>query len=489
MAEPDDGAEPVNRWKTLDRDLRRVGRLEVAAAQIGRPLIAGAIALIFLALSGVGAAVMGGGDAQLAVIVAAAALAGYMALNVGANDIGNTIGPAVGARAIPLGAALLAAAVAEAAGALIAGGQVAQTISSGIAAGEYFADSRALIGAMMAALIAAALWINVATLLSAPVSTTHAIVGAVAGSSMMAAGMGAVDWSRLLIIAMGWVISPLAGGSLAAALLAVVSGLISDREDKIGAARVWIPVLTGVMAAAFAIYVIFVEVPLVDSGWNALFIATALGVLVWVWMRGFVDRRALGLENRRRSIRPLFAPPLVAASLLLCFAHGANDVANSVGPLLAIVDAYQSEDMAAPPFWVMLIGAAGLALGLSLFGTRLIRLVGSEITRLNPTHAWCIALSTAVTTLLASLMGLPVSSTHISIGGVFGVGFYREWRSARKPPKGDGPKTAPVEEQARRRLVRRSHVATILGAWIVTVPLCAGFSATIYALLRVFFWI
>jgi PiT family inorganic phosphate transporter len=194
------------------------------------------------------------------------------------------------------------------------------------------------------------------------------------------------------------------------------------------------------------------------------------------------------MENRKKSLKSLFSLPLIVSAALLSFAHGANDVANAVGPLAAIVHTIEQGDVASQvgiPFWVMAVGALGISFGLLLFGPKLIRLVGNEITKLNPMRAYCVALSAAITVIVASWLGLPVSSTHIAVGGIFGVGFYREWHSEKRARelgirKG---KPVPVEERKRRLLVRRSHMLTVAAAWIITVPVSAGLSALIYIVL------
>jgi PiT family inorganic phosphate transporter len=191
------------------------------------------------------------------------------------------------------------------------------------------------------------------------------------------------------------------------------------------------------------------------------------------------------MENRKRSLKQLFGAPLIASAALLSFAHGANDVANAVGPLAAIVHAVEgmgASEKVSIPLWVMLIGAFGISFGLLLFGPKLIRMVGQEITRLNAMRAWCVALSAAITVIVASGFGLPVSSTHIAVGGVFGVGFYREWEAERRSRRLDRQKGKPVsgEERARRKLVRRTHALGIAAAWVITVPLTALLSATLY---------
>lgn len=187
----------------------------------------------------------------------------------------------------------------------------------------------------------------------------------------------------------------------------------------------------------------------------------------------------------------MFGIPLVVSAALLSFAHGANDVANAVAPLAAIVQASQSEnftDAVSIPFWVMVIGAFGISFGLFLFGPKLIRMVGGQITKLNPMRAYCVALSAALTVIIASWLGLPVSSTHIAVGGVFGVGFFREWDAERRLRQQrlaipERAKFAP-EERRRRKLVRRSHFLTILAAWVITVPAAASLSALIFVLIN-----
>jgi PiT family inorganic phosphate transporter len=185
----------------------------------------------------------------------------------------------------------------------------------------------------------------------------------------------------------------------------------------------------------------------------------------------------------------LFRIPLLVSAALLSFAHGANDVANAVGPLAAIVQASQSgmvEGTAAIPLWVMIIGALGISFGLFLFGPKLIHMVGNQITKLNPMRAYCVALSAAITVIVASWLGLPVSSTHIAVGGVFGVGFFREWDADRRRQRlqiGLSKSDLPGrEEKKRRKLVRRSHFMTIIAAWVITVPSAALISAAIYLL-------
>ncbi len=480
-------------WSTIDKDLSRISHVETAAAYVARPLVATGVALAFIVLAGLAAAVFFAQTPTASIVIAAAVFGAYMALNIGANDVANNMGPAVGAGALSMGGAIAIAVVFESAGALLAGGDVVSTISKGIIDPAGVAETRVFIWAMMAALISAALWVNLATKIGAPVSTTHSVVGGVMGAGIAAAGFSAVNWPIMTAIAASWVISPMLGGIVAAAFLALIKNRILYQDDKIKAARRWVPILVGIMAGTFASYLalkgfkrlIDIDMP------AALVIGVVVGVATWAITHPMIGRKSQGMENRNKSVKVLFGLPLIFSAALLSFAHGANDVANAVGPLAAIVHAVQAGDVAADveiPTWVMVIGALGISFGLFLFGPKLIRMVGSQITKLNPMRAYCVALSAAMTVIVASWLGLPVSSTHIAVGGVFGVGFYREWHMERRRRQNlttdtDSPSIEP-DERRRRKLVRRSHFMTIVAAWVITVPAAALMSAGIFALLN-----
>lgn len=489
MSTPPNDADHL---ETLDRDLHRFSHLETATQYVARPMIAPGIALVFIVLAGLAAALMFDSSQTNLIVVAAAVFGAYMAINIGANDVANNMGPSVGANALTMGGAIVIAALFESAGALLAGGDVVSTISKGIIDPQVVATSEIFIWAMMAALISSALWVNLATWIGAPVSTTHSVVGGVMGAGIAAAGFAAVNWATMSKIAASWVISPVLGGVVAALFLALIKAKIIYQDDKIAAARRWVPVLVGIMAGAFASYLALKglkRIIKIDLQ-TALLIGAMAGAVAYVITAPLIKRQSEGMENRNKSLKVLFRIPLVISAALLSFAHGANDVANAVGPLAAIVHATEFGDFAskvAIPTWVMVIGAFGISFGLFLFGPKLIRMVGSQITKLNPMRAYCVSLSAAITVIVASWLGLPVSSTHIAVGAVFGVGFFREWhheRRVRKSASGRPPelRIAP-EERRRRKLVRRSHFMTIAAAWVITVPAAALLSGGIYLLL------
>lgn len=486
----------------LDKDLQQVEGIEAATNNLSRALAAPGLALVFLLGVGVWASFAFGQSPTTYVVVTGAVIAGYMALNVGANDVANNMGPAVGSRAISMTGALVIAAIFEAAGALLAGGDVVSTVARDLLTVPDM-DGRAFVMVMMSALLASALWVNLATYIGAPVSTTHAVVGGVVGAGIIAAGFSVVAWPTIGSIAASWVISPILGGIFAAVLLIVIRATITTRLDKISAARLWVPIFVAVMTGIFAMY-------LATKGLNriwqpslalTLVLGVAFGALGWALAMPWVRHKSLHMENRKKHVATLFRLPLVVAAALLSFAHGANDVANAIGPLAAVVTSLETghSEIAgvALPFWVLSIGAAGIALGLALFGPRLIRTVGEHITRLNEIRAYCAALSAAVTVLVASALGMPVSSTHIAVGAIFGVGFLREYISRRDMEGSAVPTNSrfidpaslnATPEQAlantrkieRRRLVRRHHVYSIAAAWIVTVPASAILAAVVY---------
>jgi len=385
-------------------------------------------------------------------LAVAALIGAYMAMNIGANDVANNVGPAVGSKAMTLTTAIIIAAVFEASGALIAGGEVVSTIKKGIIDINAFGDnSDPFIWAMMAALLAAALWLNFATMMRAPVSTTHSIVGGVMGAGIAAAGFSIVDWGTMAKIAASWVISPVLGGIIAAGFLFAIKKSIVFKEDKITAAKTYVPIFVALMSWAFITYLtlkglkkiwpdiveILNMIPLVAievTKKPTFLTALILGLIVAIGVYGFVKTKLMSdnskLENSKDSVNTLFTIPLVFAAALLSFAHGANDVANAIGPLAAINDAVVNggiSSKASIPLWVMGVGAVGIALGLALYGPALIKTVGSEITELDQIRAFSIAMAASITVIIASQLGLPVSSTHIAIGGVFGVGFLREY--------------------------------------------------------------
>jgi len=490
----------------LDKDLKKVVSIETATYALSRSLATPGLLAVFMIGAFVVASLSISGGPLSTFVIVAVIIAAYMALNVGANDVANNMGPAVGSRALTMAGALAIAAVCEAAGAILAGGDVVNTISRDLLHPTQAMDTVAFILVMMAALLAAAMWIHLATYLRAPVSTTHAVIGGVVGAGIVAAGLNAVVWPVIGKIVASWVISPVLGGLIAAMLLGFIKWAVIYRQDRLAAARRWVPMLVALMSGVFAMYLATKGLRRVWKPSFELVILSGAGffVLAWALAHPWVKRRSRGMENRRKHVASFFTLPLVFAAALLSFAHGANDVANAVGPLAAIVAASESglADAARVtlPFWVLAIGAVGIAVGLALFGPGLIRTVGEKITKMDTIRAYCVALSAAITVLVASALGLPVSSTHIAVGAVFGVGFLREYLSNTGVPNPAvqprslflGPSRlnrTPEEavrnfrKRERRRLVRRQHVLGIAAAWVITVPAAGILAGLLYYLM------
>lgn len=468
-------------------------------------------------------------------LVAAAMIGGYMAMNIGANDVANNVGPAVGSKALTLTAAIVIAAIFEASGALIAGGEVVSTIKKGIIDPSLIKDSSTFIWLMMAALLSGALWLNLATSVGAPVSTTHSIVGGVLGAGIAAGGFEIANWIKMSQIAASWIISPVLGGIIAALFLYTIKRTITYKTDMSRAAKKMVPILVSIMAWAFSTYLILKGL---KKLWKVEFlsaagIGVAIAIIIYLIVRPMIASAAENISNDKQGVNKLFTIPLIFAAALLSFAHGANDVANAIGPLAAINDAIMHGGVAKKaeiPLWVMMIGAVGIALGLALYGPKLIRTVGSEITELDQTRAFSIAMAASITVIIASQLGLPVSSTHIAVGGIFGVGFLREYLKTSYSTMVEEIKEhhdeqdeevieaflldfkkAPLEEKRimlkqlkkhsakaelskserkrlrkvyKHELVKRSQLIKIAAAWIITVPATGLMAAMLYYTIR-----
>jgi PiT family inorganic phosphate transporter len=506
-------------------------------------------AVLFLILVGVyasltGASAVGLTSSAVWLLIVAASVGAYMAMNIGANDVANNMGPAVGSGAMTMGWAIVVAAVFEALGAIVAGGDVVGTIKGGIIDPAQINDPALFAWVMFSALLAGALWLNLATAVGAPVSTTHSIIGAVMGAGIAAGGWGLVNWDTIGAIVISWIVSPLMGGAMAAAFLYLIKRSVTYRSDKTEAASRVVPVLIALMVWAYTTYMLLKGVSqLVKIGFlTALVIGLVVSVVVWWLIRKPIARMALRQHNSKDGVNRLFTWPLICSAALLSFAHGANDVANAIGPLAAIYEAVKDGAIATKagtPLWVMVLGALGLSVGLALYGARLIRTVGKEITELDNMRAYSIAMSATLTVIVASQLGMPVSTTHISIGAVFGVGFLRELlkvnyakmeevvfaghrgadraeveaylhrfeaaevqekkrmlaemkrrtRQRQATETAEGALLAKKEQRAmkkaiKKEIVKRSAVMRIVAAWIVTVPATAVLAAMLFYIVR-----
>ncbi|MEG4504361.1 inorganic phosphate transporter [Microcoleus sp. F6_B4] len=452
---------------------------------------------------------------------AMAALALYVAANLGANDVANSMGTSVGSKALTLRQAIIVAGILEFSGAVLFGQGVSQTLATGVVNADVFAAKPQvfLIG-MVSVLIACGIWLQIATSLGLPVSSSHAVVGAIAGFSCVAAGINAVDWRTIGTISLTWVATPIASGALAALFYSGVKYWILDRPDPLFQLREWIPWLSAAMLSVFGIIVLpsVVDVALVQTGaiaaahdrfgWNLpihdiVIGIGSIGAIVltlnsWKKLESVEKEEGSAADfvtdvtdvtdvtearNKKERIfsqsptLPLSPSPKLGHSLIeqqmarfqvlsacfVAFSHGSNDVGNAVAPLAAIAyiqrtGSFPSGDFSVP-LWILVLGGAGIVIGLAIWGKNVIATVGEKIIELQPSGGFCAELATATTVLLASRFGLPVSTSHALVGAVVGVGLIKAWKT-----------------------VRWQTLLSIGSAWLVTIPIAAGLAAIIFSI-------
>lgn len=396
----------------------------------------------------------------------------YMAWGIGANDVANAMGTSVGSGALTLKQAIIVAAVFEFLGAFLAGGEVTSTIRKGIIDPVVFeAIPDKFVLGMLSALLAAATWLLVASNRGWPVSTTHSIVGAIVGFSAVVVSVDAVNWGKVGEISASWVVSPLLAGSIAWCLYKTVEVLVLNSSDTRASAARWVPVymwMVGFMISMVTMLKGLKHVGVnIDLGTGSAFFDSALLAaligLVVAAIGGLFVRQQLA-KNANLGIEGIFGILMIFTACGMAFAHGSNDVANAIGPVAAVVQTVQDGGVIAAssgmPWWVLLIGGAGIVLGLATYGWRVIGTIGSKITELTPSRGFAAELGAAGTVVIASGTGLPISTTHTLVGAVLGVGLAR----------GTG-------------VVDFGVVKQIVGSWLVTLPIAAVLSIGFYFLL------
>ena len=406
-------------------------------------------------------------------LILAAAFGLFMAWGIGANDVANAMGTSVGSRALSLRQAVVIAAVFEFLGAVLAGGQVTATIRKGIIdPGLLAGNPELLVFGMLASLLAAGVWLMVASYFGWPVSTTHSIVGAIVGFAMVGMGASAVQWAKVGSIVASWVVSPLLAGTLAFALFRSVQRLIFDAEDPFRAAKRYVPAyifLVGFIISLVTVLKGLKHVGLALSLAQSYGLAFVAGLLAMAIGAILVRRIRLQADADRdfhfTNVERVFAVLMVFTACAMAFAHGSNDVANAIGPVAAIVGVVQSggevAQKSALPLWVLVVGAVGIITGLATYGYRVMAVVGERITELTPSRGFAATLAAAATVVVASGTGLPISTTHTLVGAVLGVGMARG--------------IAAID----LRVVRN-----IFTSWIVTLPAGAILSMVFYFLLK-----
>jgi PiT family inorganic phosphate transporter len=372
------------------------------------------------------------------ILIALAVVFGvYMTWGIGANDVANAMGTSVGSGAVTIKQAIIIAALFEFAGAFIAGGNVTKTIRKGIIDPSAVVNSpEILVFGMLAALLAAAIWLMIATSRGWPVSTTHSIVGAIIGFAVAGIGVDAVAWGKVSQIAASWVVSPLIGGIIAFVLMQSIRRLILDTEQPFESAKRWGPAYVFLVGFIISLVTLFkglkhlnIELSVGMSFFVAMLFGLALAFIGWLMIRRVTVDSTADREFHYASVEKVFVPMMLFTACAMAFAHGSNDVANGIGPLAAVVSIVQSggevAQKAALPLWILVLGGTGIVVGLATMGYRVMQTIGTNITELTPSRGYCATLAAAATVVLASRTGLPVSTTHIAVGAVIGVGLAR----------------------------------------------------------------
>jgi len=363
------------------------------------------------------------------VLIAGYIVGFYMAWNIGANDVANSMASAVGAKAITIRQATFIAGILNVAGALFLGSHVTNTIRKGIVSTDILTDPHlALIGAL-AALLAAALWVSFATWKSLPVSTTHSIVGAMIGFGIMAGGFSVINWGKLGAVILSWIISPLFSMIIAFVMLKIIIRFITSKEDAFSAALKLSPIFIGI--TVFIVVLLFLyKIPLGKTLATGHLAATLLAILISL-LAGFAGKFLLArmpLKQKKKGAEEIFRRIQIGTSCYVALAQGANDVANAIGPLAVIYFLVKTGSVGAKvpvPVFLLLFGGIGIACGIGMAGHRVMETIGKKITTLTNTRGFSVDFAAATTVLIASRLGLPVSTTHAAVGGVLGVGMAR----------------------------------------------------------------
>ena len=404
----------------------------------------------------------------------------FMAWGIGANDVANAMGTSVGSRALTLKQAIFIAMIFEFLGAYLAGGEVTSTIRKGIIDAEVMeGNPELMVYGMLSALLAAGTWLLIASINGWPVSTTHSIVGAIVGFAAVGISVDAIHWSKVGSIAASWVVSPLIAGTISYGLFMSVKYFILDTANPFERAKKIIPVymwLVGFMISMVTLLKglkhvgIKLDMGLEGAFANAAAASALIGLVVAALGARFLQRVQYvpNEQNRFESVERVFAILMVFTACSMAFAHGSNDVANAVGPLAAVASTVQSGGMiaakSAMPWWILIVGAAGIVVGLATYGWRVIATVGRKITELTPSRGFAAELGAAGTVVIASATGLPISTTHTLVGAVLGVGFAR----------GIGALNTRI-------------VGSILLSWLITLPAGAGLAIIFFFIFKAIF--
>ncbi len=402
---------------------------------------------------------------ELVILIIAFAAGFYMAWSIGANDVANSMASAVGAKAISLRQAVLIAGVLTICGAVFLGAHVSGTISKGIVDPKEIGDPMLVMLGALASILAAAIWVTLATWKSMPISTTHSIVGAVIGFGLIAGGVGVISWGKVGQVVASWALSPIFGCLLAFITFKLISKLILGREKPLASAKKSTPICIGaaffIIAMSLLLKTRLGEMVISDNElfWAfiiSLVVATICGMVGFFIIRNIEHKSEEGYDE----VEEIFRKLQIMTSCYVAFAHGANDVANAIGPM-ATVFTINSEgaipEEVSIPIYLLALGGIGIAVGIMTWGYRVIKTLGSKITKLTNTRGFSVDFGTATTVLVASKMGMPISTTHTVVGAIVGVGLARGL------------------DAVDLRIIKK-----IVVSWLITVPIAAATSALIY---------
>ena len=411
-------------------------------------------------------------------LILAVVLGLYMAFSIGANDVANAMGTSVGSKALTIKQAILIAAVLEFLGAFLVGGQVTKTVRGGILDPVVSASAPELIVyGMLASLMAAGTWLVVASRLGWPVSTTHSIVGAIAGFGMVAFGTSVVQWEQLIQIVASWIVSPLLSGALAYLIYSAIKWTILRHPDPVRKTKKWAPLYIFFVVVVIALVTLFKGLKNIDLDltlMESLLWSSILGIFAVIagyFLLGMIGNRSASDatdaptdEAQMAIVEKMFGVLQIMSACAVAFAHGSNDVANAIGPLAAVVNISQSgvvNPESAVPAWLLLVGGIGIVIGLATMGYRVMATIGTKITELTPTRGYSAEFAAALTIVLASRLGLPISTTQTLVGGVMGVGLAQ------------GIKALDL-----------SILGRIAASWIITVPIGAVLAIVFFYVFR-----
>ncbi|MBN7818738.1 inorganic phosphate transporter [Bowmanella yangjiangensis] len=406
-------------------------------------------------------------------IVTAAVVGFLMAWGIGANDVANAMGTSVGSKALTIKQAILIAMVFEFAGAYLAGGEVTSTIRKGIVDSAYFVDTpEILVYGMIASLLAAGIWLVIASYLGWPVSTTHSIVGAIVGFAAVGVSADSVEWGQVVGIVGSWIITPAISGFLAYLIFMSAQRLIFDTDTPFANAKRYVPfymALAGFVMSLVTIKKGLKHIGLHIGNMEGYLIAIAIAIAVGVIGKLYINRIQIDQEANRKmqfaSVEKVFAILMVVTACCMAFAHGSNDVANAIGPLAAVVSVVENHGEIASKaklaWWILPLGAVGIVMGLAIFGHRVIQTIGKGITHLTPSRGFAAELAAATTVVVASGTGLPISTTQTLVGAVLGVGMARGIAA-----------------------LNLGVIRNIVVSWVVTLPIGAALSIMFFFMLK-----